>query len=197
MIDKKEIRKEVLAKRDELKADVALSLSKAICEKIIGMREFSDSDIVLIYKSIRNEINTDMLLTAAKDKAVYIPKVLSSDEMEFYEDDGEYLDGAFGIKEPKNTERGLISVIDESGTNDKKMNLLMIMPGAVYDNEKHRIGYGGGFYDRYIEKLRKKKDINLCLVAPAYSFQLMDGIIPYTELDISPDIIVTEEYIYK
>ena len=62
----------------------------------------------------------------------------------------------------------------------------MIMPGVAFDRENHRVGYGGGFYDRFLEK---HPDIQR--IAVAFSFQMMSEV-PVEPTDIFPQIIVTE-----
>ena len=64
----------------------------------------------------------------------------------------------------------------------------MIVPLVGFDNNKFRLGYGGGFYDRYIKKLKKKKKI--LTIGLAYSFQKVKKI-PINKHDIQLDFIVT------
>ena len=63
----------------------------------------------------------------------------------------------------------------------------MIMPGVAFDKQNHRVGYGGGFYDRYLEKHPSLKRI-----AAAFEFQILPEV-PTEPTDISPEIIVTEK----
>ena len=70
-----------------------------------------------------------------------------------------------------------------------KRQALMIMPGVAFDRANHRVGYGGGFYDRYLEKHPQ-----LERVAIAFSFQMLPEV-PTEPTDICPQIIVTEEEI--
>ena len=62
----------------------------------------------------------------------------------------------------------------------------MIMPGVAFDRDNHRVGYGGGFYDRFLEK-----HPDILRVAVAFDFQIMD-MVPTEPTDICPQIIVTE-----
>ena len=68
---------------------------------------------------------------------------------------------------------------------------LLIMPGVAFDEECHRIGYGGGFYDRFLEKHPE-----VCRVAVGFSFQILPEV-PTEPTDIRPQVIVTEENIYR
>jgi len=85
--------------------------------------------------------------------------------------------GYFGIPEPVSGE-----IVNWS-------KALMIMPGVAFDRANHRVGYGGGFYDRYLEKHPQ-----LERVAIAFSFQMLPEV-PTEPTDICPQIIVTEEEI--
>ena len=85
--------------------------------------------------------------------------------------------GYFGIPEPA------------SGEIADWPKALMIMPGVAFDRANHRVGYGGGFYDRYLEKHPQ-----LERVAIAFSFQMLPEV-PTEPTDICPQIIVTEEEI--
>ena len=67
----------------------------------------------------------------------------------------------------------------------------LVVPGTAFDRQMHRMGYGGGFYDRFLEK-----HPYITRVAVAFEFQMMSEV-PVEPTDISPEIIVTEKEIYK
>ena len=71
---------------------------------------------------------------------------------------------------------------------------VLIIPLVAFDNELNRLGYGGGYYDRYIAKSFKKKRI--IKIGIAYSFQKLNKI-PINKYDIRLDYIITEEKFYK
>ena len=73
---------------------------------------------------------------------------------------------------------------------DEEEDALMIMPGVAFDTKRHRIGYGGGFYDRYLQEHKKHPT-----AAAAFDFQLFDEV-PYESTDICPDCLVTPSCIY-
>ena len=87
--------------------------------------------------------------------------------------------GYFGIPEPA---RGEIIQWEDA---------MMIMPGVAFDPQNHRVGYGGGFYDRFLEKHPMIKR-----VAVAFEFQILPSV-PTEPTDISPEFIVTENTIYS
>jgi 5-formyltetrahydrofolate cyclo-ligase len=95
--------------------------------------------------------------------------------MEFYiyDEATALINGAYNILEPASDE-----ILEPDS------DTLIIMPGAVFSKDKKRIGYGGGYYDRYLAEHPECKTI-----AVAYNFQILDEI-PYEEHDMCPDLIV-------
>ena len=193
MIDKKTIRKEMLAKRNTMDRESVSELSRRICEKIRSLSEYQSSEIILSYYPKGNEMDTRPLFTDAK--RFYLPRV-DKKKMEFFRYLGEdsLATGAFGIKEPKSDEAVPYinaAVPKEAGCPG---SILMIMPGLAFDIYGGRAGYGAGFYDRY---LAEHKDDNIIKVAAAFSFQVIDDRLLCDEYDIKPDILVTENSIIQ
>ena len=69
-------------------------------------------------------------------------------------------------------------------------NCLMIIPGVAFDRQKNRIGYGSGYYDRYLSDKRE-----LHTIAAAFEFQVLEKL-PVEETDIRPDVLITEKNSY-
>lgn len=128
---------------------------------------------------IKGEVEADLLIPEAeKDgKKVFIPKVCG-EEMIFnrYEADKVREQGKYQIRE---------SDSEEVLAPDEKT--LIIMPGAVFDEKKHRIGYGGGYYDRYLSHYPQCRTI-----AVGFDLQIVEEI-PADAHDISPEMIITEK----
>ena len=183
METKQEFRREVAKRRRALEPAQAAKMSKAITEKVTSLKEYRESSLILVYIDYKNEVQTGMIMEAAwKDgKSVAAPKV-NGKQMDFYllNSPEDLESGYMGIMEPK---EGLIKTEAESG--------MMVMPGVAFDRELHRVGYGGGFYDRFLEAHPGIKK-----VAVAYEFQLFDEV-PHEEFDLAPDMIVTENCIYR
>ena len=114
-------------------------------------------------------------------KKVAAPKVVGEDMIFYQISQPEDLEpGYFGIREPKTS----LPVADgEDG--------LMIMPGVAFDNQRHRVGYGGGFYDRYLSK-----HTSHFTAALAFEFQMMEEV-PTEPTDLLPDVVITEKTIYR
>lgn len=185
MNTKKEIRKELLKKRNTLAEEQREKYSKLIQERLFFLPEYMDSEIILTYISYQSEVSTLEIINHAlkEGKKVFCPKVLEAGIMEFYEITSlkVLICGYKNIPEPQQTD----SVF--SFSDDNISNTLMIMPVVGYDAKKNRLGYGGGFYDRYIQRFPQLKRIGL-----AFECQRYDSLIPYEETDFKPDFIITE-----
>lgn len=187
-MDKIILRKNVLKTRDELLREDQLFLSYEIMEKTVGHYEFMQAEEVLLYASYKSEVITDGIMEYAfmLGKKVYCPKVITNgvqSEMEFFQilSKEDLKEGYKGIKEPETIQdRKFIPFLKKA---------ILIMPGAVFDKSGHRIGYGKGFYDRF---LHGKEDSFQCKIALAYDFQVQEEI-PYESHDVCADIIITEK----
>lgn len=190
MVDKKELRKEVLACRNALTEQERKEKSAEIVRKVIQLKEFKKSKTILLYEAFRNEVETDDIYRDARRlrKRVFYPRV-NGTEMEFYQVDDlvEFEVGAYGIREPKPEE--MRRYVPREGDE-----ILVILPGVAFDAKGNRIGYGGGYYDKYLRRLTDG-DLykNICKVAVAYDCQIVEsGKIERETHDIRVDYIVTE-----
>lgn len=193
-MDKKQLRKNGLARRNALSKEECEERSKVIAGKVIELEEFKKSNRILLYAPIRNEVETEEIYREAKrlNKDIYYPRVQGK-EMQFYLIDNatEFEMSAYGICEP--IPESTISFVPE-----KDDAVLIVVPGAVFDREGNRIGYGGGYYDKYIywltERLSEKQ---ICMVAIAYENQLVEsGLIEKEIHDIRMDYVITESEEY-
>lgn len=180
MYDKNIIRKEMLAKRNALALKEIEKNSAIITDKILQSKEFTAAKTVFTYLSMNSEVSTYELVkhTWRHGKKAAVPVVLSGDpNMQFRIIDSfdNLVQSRFGVMEPC---QGEAAVPD----NDS----LIIVPGLVFDRNKNRIGYGGGYYDRYLRKNKMMANIGIC-----FSFQIID-FIKCEEHDIPVDKIITE-----
>ena len=175
--EKKRIRIEAKKRRslvDREKKDLR------IAETVLHLKEYQETDQIYTYVSFRDEVDTSVIIETSwrRGKHVFCP-VVSGNEMEFFQvfswDD--FLPGMMGILEPRRQK-----------STDIKREGFMVMPGLAFDWECRRIGYGGGYYDRYLQKYKEK----FVTAALAYSEQMWEQL-PTEELDIRPDMIITEE----
>lgn len=182
--EKNLIRKQMKQLREDMTRTERFEKSMRIFEQLITVPEFKRADRIYTYVSMDNEIDTIMLIdySLSLEKRVFVPRV-SGKNMEFYEisDISELSPGYMGIYEP-----------DINGKEpDYSRTGFMCMPGLAFDKSYNRIGYGGGFYDRYLSVGNK-----LYKAALAYEAQLLESI-PAQDGDVRPDMIVTEESIYR
>lgn len=181
MESKKDIRKHVLIERNLISKEEWTEKSHRIYEKVITHPFFLNAEEIYCYIDFKNEVGTRNILETAwrLGKKVAVPKVMG-DYMEFFyiQNLDELSPGNWGIMEPQKR-------ILACGSN-----VLVIMPGAVFDKEKHRIGYGKGYYDHYLAK-----HPNYQTMALAFELQMLENI-PTDAHDICPQIIVTEGQFY-
>lgn len=180
MVSKEEIRKVVRGYRMSLSEEKAAMKSITILEKLLQREEYRQAACVYCYIDFRNEVKTKPIIRRALSdgKKVAVPRV-ENGKMEFYYFEGydKLQLGAYGVLEPV------------GGVLADDLDALLIMPGVAFDRENHRIGYGGGYYDRYLE--RPNQHVKVAL---AYQFQIFQQI-PFEAFDIRPDLILTEENI--
>ena len=171
------IRKRIKAVRNAMDRDDCIYRSKLICERLAGLEYYRNAQNICAYISKGNEVDTRFIIDKAwsDGKRVFVPKVYGKDmhfiQISSYE---ELRTGNFGILEPEADEYTEIS----SG--------LMFMPGVAFDRQRNRIGFGGGYYDRYLAVHGQ-----LVTVALAYDCQIVEYI-DSEQTDIKPHIIVTE-----
>lgn len=177
-MEKKEIRKQVFAKRKELTEQEIQEKSAEICRQILRMEEFQQADCIYTYMDYKGEASTQLLIEEAwrMGKRVAAPKV-DGDTMDYYyiSSYDDVKPGYFGIPEPEITRPA------------SEEDALLIVPGVGFDAARNRCGYGKGFYDRYLEKHPQHTTI-----AIAFEFQLVDEV-PSTAYDITPQYLITEE----
>ena len=181
MASKKEIRKYVFAKRKEMTQEEADRLSLSIYEKMIGLPEFREASCIYAYVDYNKEASTREIIKKAwaEGKRVAVPKVTGPHEMKYYylEDFSQLKPGYFQIPEPEDC--------PEAAEEDA----FLIVPGVAFDENRHRAGYGQGFYDRYLAGHRKHKT-----AAIAFEFQIVEEV-PAEETDVFPDKVITESRI--
>jgi 5-formyltetrahydrofolate cyclo-ligase len=166
MADKKEIRREMIALRDACPAEYRAQASEKIAEKLLRADWYEACTEILVYAAIRSEVDLTAFLEQAwaDGKKLYFPKV-EGEEMEFYRADSfaELSPGTFGVREPVSGER-LARMLP--------FLTPMLVPGVAFSRDFHRIGYGKGYYDKYLTANQKNK--RLMAIGIAYALQLVD-----------------------
>jgi 5-formyltetrahydrofolate cyclo-ligase len=185
---KRDIRKEILKKRDEISPDVKLVKNALIKERLFTLPEFISAKTVFFYASFRSEVETlSMIKESLKmGKSVVLPRVdKEKHRLRLYEikDGSELSPGYMGIPEPSLRDERLVNLDDID---------VVIIPGAAFDYSGNRLGYGGGYYDILLSESKKK----IPIIALAYEEQLVDSI-PSETHDVKVDMIVTDKRVIK
>jgi len=187
---KSEIRRSTVARRDALSKKQRAEKSAAIMKRLFEFANFLESKIVLFYLSHKSEVDTEPMIhkALAQEKIIALP-LIDGEKREIIPLKIDNLDrdtqpGYRGIREPISRRCKQIPV--------QQVNLAII-PGIAFDERGGRIGYGTGFYDRFIPNL----DITTRKVALAFECQIVPQI-PMEPHDRYTDIIITERRIvYK
>ena len=196
---KREMRARALALRDALLPAERTAYSKEIIDRMIHLDCYRNAEALLVYVSFRSEVETKTLIEKAllDKKAVFAPAV-SGREMEFFRITSlrELKSGYQGIPEPaQDAKASYRAWLRQRETAPTKT--LLCMPGAAFDRERNRIGYGGGYYDRYLSELSEEPVMqsgNIESAALAFSCQIFTKI-PCEPHDLRPGKIVTEREI--
>lgn len=188
-MSKKRYRDEILAlRRAQAENDPENKTKKDqfIKTNLTGLLAWQDAKIILFYISQDAEVDTFELIKKAWEtgKKIFAPRVKSRPKchLELCQiTDLSHLEkGAFDILEPK----GHCPILKPEEIA-KKIDLV-IVPGIVFDTRGHRVGYGLGFYDRLLKKVKCPK------IGLAYEFQIVEQI-PKEDFDVPCDTVVTEE----
>lgn len=179
MESKKEIRRKVLERRDSLGPMERKRSEILMTERILGHQWYYGAKELLIFVSYGSEIETAPIWEEAlrQNKKVYVPCIVE-DNMEFYRIMGkaDLHPGYKGIPEPINIENREKYVFSE----EKITSTLMLLPGVAFDPTRNRIGYGKGFYDRY---LADKAELHT--IAIGFDCQMVSAI-ETEETDVKP-----------
>lgn len=189
---KQKVRSKYLSYRDSLTKSERLEKSRRIWDNLKQEKSFINAEIILVYMDYRSEVMTTGLveeLLLMEGKRVYAPLVEGMD-IAFYEirSLSELSAGYQGIREPEGKWETLLT--EQEMTSHK---CFLLVPGAVFDKELGRMGYGKGFYDRF---LHKYGEASITKAGLAYECQLAKEI-PIESHDIRMDMIVTEKQIIK
>ena len=160
---KAELRKSILERRKNMSQEEVAEKSRNIVKQILALDEYKEADCIYAYISTRNEVDlTELIETAGvSGKRIAVPRV-SGYYMDFYyiSSFSDLVKGNFGIFEPA-----------DYTVKANERDAFVLIPGVVYDKSGNRIGYGGGYYDKYFAEGHSHY-----IVAPAYEFQVVGSI---------------------
>ncbi|EPR14082.1 5-formyltetrahydrofolate cyclo-ligase [Ruminiclostridium papyrosolvens] len=185
MYNKNEMRKKYISFRNNISSDSLHEKSKIIGQKLYQLDCVKRAETLMCYVSFGSEVYThDIIKTwlsqgkqicvprvvKAKGKSMEAVKISSLEELE---------PGTYGVLEPTSGHKNTVS---------PDLINVIIVPGCAFDLHRNRMGYGAGYYDRFLDLISD----NCLKVGVAFDFQIM-GEIPCDEHDIPMDIIITEE----
>ncbi len=179
------LRKQVLGKRDQLANDERQVKSMAITEKVCSLPEMAGWQTLFVYVSFRSEVDTLELIRwcLAQGKRVAVPLVDNTRAamipLQITDPEQDLKPGYYGIPEPDPRKTALVE--------GKEIDAV-ILPGSVFDTEGGRLGYGGGYYDRFLVNDAPQA----CRIGLAFEMQLV-GAVPLEPHDQRLDYLVTEK----
>ena len=180
--EKQRLREERLTARETLSEQERCVLDNCITQKLLATSEYSEASTVLTYVSVSSEVSTRMFIECAlhDGKTVAAPRCLPGHRLEFVAITSldQLVPAPFNLLEPAKD----LSALTES----QMSNTICIVPALLVDTKGYRLGYGAGFYDRFLSKYFGKK---ICL---AYQQNLSKTMLPHTEFDVAVDMVITE-----
>lgn len=179
------LRREVLRRRESLSGEEAAARSRAVTARLVTLPEYLAAGTIMVYCSYKREVGTADLIaeSIARGKVVAVPKTVPAERRmipsRVVEPGDDLAPGNFGIPEPR---------AERFRRVDPRAIDLVVVPGVVFDRRGNRLGYGGGYYDRFLKGLRPGGTV----VAVAFELQLVESLSP-GRFDVPVDLIVTEE----
>ena len=186
-LEKQRLREEHLAAREALSEQERSVLDDRITQKLLAISEYVEATTVLTYVSVSSEVSTRMFIECAlrDGKTVAVPRCLPGHCLEFVAITSldQLIAAPFGLLEPPKELPAL---------TEEQMNAsICIVPALLVDIKGYRLGYGAGFYDRFLSTYPGKK---ICL---AYQQNLSRTMLPHTTFDVAVDEVITESDVLK
>ena len=179
-MDKKELRRYIREQKRHFTSQQLGEMSLSIMSSVLTHPRIQEADTILMYHSLPDEVDThsalDQLL--AMGKKVLLPKVVSDTEMTIHEYTGQNSlkpSEPYGILEPTTPELSIINC----------QLSIAIVPGMAFDKQRHRLGRGKGYYDRFLSRIPNIYKIGVC-----FPFQMLESI-PSESTDVVMDEVIT------
>lgn len=187
-LSKPNIRKKIIAERKNMTDQQVESLSDMIINKLKKLPIYKKSETVMVYISFGNEVDSRKLIEdcfkngkrvvvpfCQKDGMKLIPTEIKDLESDLVTDDMGYI-------QPK---KDSIRPVDTSEID------LIVLPGIAFDRKGYRVGFGAGYYDRFLGKL----NFTIPTIGIAYDYQMIESFITMESHDIPVDYVITEDRI--
>lgn len=172
------LRREMKSRRNNMSGSETEELSKIICQRLEKLQPLAQAEVIMGYSSIRNEVNLIPWLQKLKQqgRTILLPRVQENRLVAVELKDEEDMDqSSFGIREPRG------EPFDEDQVD------VVLVPGLVFDVQGYRLGYGKGYYDRFLPIVGKHCfNCGVC-----YEYQVVDNVFPHSG-DVPVHWIITE-----
>ncbi len=188
-MDNKTLRREKLARRNQMKTAERQQKSNRITARLLPL--LMEKNNLFIYINFRSEVETISLINQliAMGKKVTVPVTLLKESsllaVQLTDPESQLADGCYGIPEPTAVQ------VKKATVNPATIETVLV-PGSVFDKNGGRLGYGGGFYDRFLSEAAPAAT----RIGLAFAEQLVDRV-PVQPHDQFMDILITEEQIYN
>jgi len=176
---KRRIRKAVLVQRDALPTDIREERGDRVVERFLGLLEVQRATTVMLFSTFGSEVPTRSLIERlhARGVVVALPRIEDADLVPIaYAPGDPTTTTAFGAEEPVGGR-----ILDPASID------VIAVPGVAFDRHGRRIGYGGGYYDRFLLELPA------FTAALVFGLQVMEEALPTGRFDLPVDVIVTED----
>lgn len=177
------LRTEILAARDALPAEERQQKSRSITERLLALPEFAGAGSVFAYVSFRSEVETLPLITHCLSRGVMVSTPLTLPREHrllayaITDPSRDLVPGYCGILEPRQT----LPLVDPASIE------IVVTPGSVFDAKGGRLGYGGGYYDRFLQGAAPQA----LRIGLAFDLQVVAGL-PLKSHDQQLDYLITE-----
>ena len=179
-IKKDEIRKQILEKRSNLSFEEVDKKSELIIENLAPY--LKNAQNIMIFTDMKNEVRITKLIELYPEKNFFISKIVNSKNREMKinkYNENELVLHKFGYYESSSDD-----------FYDEKILDIVIVPALAFDSSKNRIGFGGGYYDTFLNKVRGKNK-NTLFIGVCYDFQMIEEV-PIEGHDITLDLVINE-----
>jgi 5-formyltetrahydrofolate cyclo-ligase len=176
---KRQIRREVLEARDAIAPDLRDRWGEWIADGAIDLPEIRTARVVMLFSSFGSEVPTGPMIERLRERGITIalPRI----------EDGDLVPVTYALGDPvRPTSFGAIEPARPDALDPGSLDVVVV-PGVAFDRSGRRVGYGGGYYDRFL------RDLAVFRAGIAFSLQVIDGRLPAGNFDLPVHAIVTEE----
>lgn len=181
---KRALRRDVIARRDALPESGRAAASLAIADRVAALEEAANAGSVMVFWSFGSEVDTGPLIErwSGEGKTVALPRIEGSEIVPVaFVPGGRVTETSFGAMEPADGRMLRPTELD-----------LVIVPGVAFDRSGDRLGYGAGYYDRFLARTRD----GMPTIAIAFALQVVADV-PVGGIDRRVDAIVTEAEVIR